>query len=377
MMRLRNARQGSMGGYRQRRVLSQLAASALLGAVSAVAAAQSIAVAATAVPDIGSRGPLPDAPESQTQPQPPPPAVLSGTVEDSTGTVIPGATVTLSSGPPSGNQVLVTNGSGFFSVANLTAGTYRLVVAAPGFLSSTQANISVVVGKDLFLPKIVLQPAIEATSVIVHADQHEVADAQIKEQEKQRAFGIVPFFFVSYVAHPAPLDAKQKFALSLKAATDPVPFVGAALAAGVEQANNTYPGYRQGAQGFAKRYGAAYADGFIGTMLGGALFPSLFHQDPRFFYKADGTTRERALYAASTAFIRKSDRGKWQPNYSGILGNFASGAISNIYYPSTDRGVGTTFRTAGTGIGFGVIAGLLQEFIPRAHVQKVSDPAHP
>ncbi len=325
-------------------------------------------------------GSLPDAPDAQNRAGAVPgaaAAMVSGTVEDTTGTVVPGATVTLTPAPAGTGAVTVTTDSnGFFSFAHAPGGTYQLTATAPGFAVAMRSGISVAAGRDVFLPTITLALGAATTSITVLSTQHEIAEAQIKQAEKQRAFGVVPFFFVTYDKHPVPLTAGQKYRLSFKAASDVVPFIGAAFAAGVEQANNSYPGYGQGVQGFAKRYGAAYADGYIGTVVGGAVLPSLFHQDPRYFYKGTGTTKERAVYAAETAFRRKGDNGKWQPDYSGILGNFVSGAVSVAYYPSTDRDAGTVFRTAGTGIAFGIVAGLLQEFIPKGHVQKV-DPAHP
>ena len=117
--------------------------------------------------------------------------------------------------------------------------------------------------------------------------------------------------------------------------------------AGIEQANHTFAGYGQGAQGYGKRFGANYADGFVGNMIGGAILPSLFKQDPRYFYKGTGPVRSRALYAIATAVICKGDNGHWQLNYSGILGGLAAGGISNLYYPASDRsGVEVTFENS-------------------------------
>ena len=193
--------------------------------------------------------------------------------------------------------------------------------------------------------------------------EHEIAEQQLQVEEKQRVFAVFPNFYSSYVWHAAPWSAGQKMRLALKSALDPTAFLGAGFAAGVEQGRDDYPGYGQGAQGYAKRYGAAYADGFIGSILGGGVLPAVLHQDPRFFYKADGTVRQRALYAIATAVIRRGDNGKWQPDYSGILGNLASGGISNLYYPASDRGAGLTVRNAFIGEAFGSIAGLLREFV--------------
>jgi hypothetical protein len=136
--------------------------------------------------------------------------------------------------------------------------------------------------------------------------------------------------------------------------------------AGVQQATNDFSGYGQGAQGYAKRYGASYADLVTGTFIGGAILPSLLKQDPRYFYKGTGSVRSRVLYAVANSVICKGDNGRWQPNYSGIIGSLASGGISNLYYPSTDRaGAALTFENMLLGIGETAAVNLLQEFVMR------------
>jgi hypothetical protein len=136
--------------------------------------------------------------------------------------------------------------------------------------------------------------------------------------------------------------------------------------AGMEQASNTFAGYGQGAQGYGKRFGANYADGFSDTMIGGAILPSLFKQDPRYFYKGTGTISSRAMYAIANSVICKGDNGRWQPNYSSILGGLAAGGISNLYYPSSNRsGVDVTFTNALIGTAEGAMQNLAQEFLVR------------
>ena len=118
--------------------------------------------------------------------------------------------------------------------------------------------------------------------------------------------------------------------------------------AGIEQANHTFKGYGLGAEGYGMRFGANYADGFDSDLIGGAILPSLFKQDPRYFYKGTGSVRSRVLYAIEAAVICRGDNGHRQFNYSGILGGLAAGGISNLYYPAGDRsGVGVTFEKFG------------------------------
>jgi hypothetical protein len=204
------------------------------------------------------------------------------------------------------------------------------------------------------------------TDVNVVFTIHDLAEEQMKAEEKQRVLGVFPNFYTSYIWHAAPLTAKQKFRLALRTSVDPTAFVITGVTAGIEQWQNYFSGYGQGSQGYAKRYGAAYADGFISTMIGAAILPSAFHQDPRYFYKGTGSIGSRALYAISTVVICRGDNGRWQPNYSNVLGNLASAGISNIYYPSTNRnGAQVTIDNALIGTAEGAISALIQEFVLR------------
>jgi hypothetical protein len=183
----------------------------------------------------------------------------------------------------------------------------------------------------------------------------------------------VPNFYVSYVAHAAPLTPKQKFKLAARTIVDPVTFALVGATAGIEQAENHFSGYGQGAEGYGKRYGAGYADAVTGTFIGSAILPSLLKQDPRYFYKGTGSKPSRILYAVANAFICKGDNGRWQANYSNILGSVASSGISNLYYPKQDRyGAELTFEDTGIGIGGSAISNLLQEFVIRKLTPKAS-----
>jgi hypothetical protein len=193
--------------------------------------------------------------------------------------------------------------------------------------------------------------------VQVVAPTVEIAEEQLKVEEKQRVLGVVPNYYVTYIPDAAPLTAKQKFKLAVKSTMDPVTFLLTGAIAGAQQANDSFKGYGQGAQGYGKRYGA-----FIGS----AILPSLLKQDPRYFYKGTGSTRARLLYAIANAVVCKGDNGRWQANYSNILGSLAAGGLSNLYYPPEDRnGPALTFENAALGIGASAAANVFQEFIIR------------
>ena len=219
-------------------------------------------------------------------------------------------------------------------------------------------------GQNDELPQIVLMVATNVTEVQVGLPQAEVAEEQIKVEENQRVLGAIPNFYVSYVPDAAPLNPKQKFELAWKTVLDPVSFLMVGGLSGVQQAQNHFIGYGQGAQGYAKRFGANYADTVSSTFIAGAVLAALLKQDPRYFYKGTGSPRSRFLYAIANSVICKGDNRRWQPNYSNVLGNLASGGISNLYYPAQDRnGAELTFENAAIGIGAGSVTNLLQEFL--------------
>jgi hypothetical protein len=209
------------------------------------------------------------------------------------------------------------------------------------------------------------------------------AAEQVKKEEQQRTLGVLPAFNVAYNRDAPPISPKQKFALAFHTATDPVAFGIAALDAAYSQASDAFgpefstqtnsagkkvttrfEGYGQGWAGYGKRVGASYADNFDGTMLGNAVLPVLLKEDPRYFRLGTGTTQHRILYAISTTFWCKRDNGTWGPNYANVLGNFAAGGISNIYYPSHDRGASLTFTRGLTVTLEGTLGGLSNEFLP-------------
>jgi len=295
-------------------------------------------------------------------------ANIAGTVVDPKGTPVVGAQVKLTrqdqSRDPSSGQETLTGDDGQFSIPAIAPGPFQLTVTAAGFATETTSG-AVRPGESFVVPQITLRLATEVTEVQVVLSPIEIAEEQMKEQEKQRVLGIIPNFYVSYIPDALPLTSKQKFKLAFRTSVDPVTFGVTAAVAGVEQATDEFNGFGQGAQGYAKRYGTAYADTVISTFIGGAILPSLLKQDPRYFYKGTGTKRQRALYAMANAVICKGDNGHWQPNYSGILGGFASGAISTLYYPPEHNETDLIVENTLIGIGATAAVNLLQEFVLR------------
>jgi hypothetical protein len=195
-------------------------------------------------------------------------------------------------------------------------------------------------------------------------DPVEVATEEVKEQEQQRVLGFIPNFYVTYRADAVPLTTNLKFRLAWKSSTDPVTIAGTAFLAGLEQAADQYSEFGQGAEGYGKRFGAAYADVFASTFLAGAVFPSLLKQDPRYFYQGTGSTRSRLLHALGNSVTCKGDNGRWQVNYSNIAGIFAGAALSSTFYPTSNPGL-FTLSNGFMRLGESSLAGFLQEFVLR------------
>lgn len=295
---------------------------------------------------------------------------LVGTVQDRDGALLPGARVEVLSGGVT--AVAFADEDGVFHAYGITPGSYRLHITANGFFADTR-NGEILPGEEKELDAIELQPEGKFATVTVTATEKEIATEQVNFEMKQRVLGVVPNFYVVYDANPAPLSKGQKFHLAWRSTLDPFSFAGAAIVAGVEQANDTFSGYGTGPSGYAKRYGASFADGAISTFLGGAILPVIFHQDPRYRYQGSGSVMSRTRHAAASVIFCRNDQNKTVFNYSNVLGNFAAAGISNLYYPASDRnGAGLTLQNAAVGTAFGVFGAIMQEFVvpkltPRLH----------
>jgi hypothetical protein len=307
------------------------------------------------------------------------PGSITGTLLDSTGAAVIGARVKLTLENQSPSQEVVSGDGGQFSFADVPPGPFQLTITAEGFATQV-ASGKLLPGEVCVVPQIALTIAPAVTEVRVRVSPVEEAEEEIKIEERQRVFGVIPNFYVSYIPDAAPLTSKQKFKLAWRATIDPVNFLVVGAVAGVQQADNDFSGYGQGAQGYGKRYGAAYGNLVSGTFIGAAILPSLLKQDPRYFYKGTGTVKERVLYAIANAVICKGDNGHWQPNYSGILGSLAAGGISNLYYPPQNRdGATLTFENTLIGIGTSAAVNIIQEFIipkltPNLPIRQASKP---
>jgi hypothetical protein len=163
----------------------------------------------------------------------------------------------------------------------------------------------------------------------------------------------------------APLTVGQKFKVVTRGSFDYIQIPWYALLAGIGQAQNSEPGYGQGAEGYAKRFGADFADGTIENFMTGAVLPSLLHQDPRFFQSSEGGFWRRTGYAVSRIVVTRTDSGHSQFNFSEVFGSAASAAISTYsYHPSADRTLSNTASVWGTQVAYDTLTITIKEFWP-------------
>jgi hypothetical protein len=294
---------------------------------------------------------------------------VAGTVMDQRGDPVRRAAVLLIEPAGENPKPVLTAENGFF-VVPADVGAFDLQFSAPGFATMT-VHGELGSNQQLDLGNLVLTIQSATTEVRVTVTKEELAGEQVKAQEQQRILGVIPNFFVTYDPNPVPLGARQKYELAFKTIIDPETIGVDLVSSGIQQGTGGLKGYGTGSQGYAKRFAASYATGSMDTLLGSAVLPSLFKQDPRYFYKGTGTIKQRALYAISMSVLCKGDNGHWQFNYSGFAGGLAAGGISNLYYPPANRNaIGVMFENTAIGIGSSALSNLLQEFLIRRFTRK-------
>ena len=217
------------------------------------------------------------------------------------------------------------------------------------------------------------QLALEANSTIVPATP---VPTEIALKNNRLFYVLANYSTVEKQDQFGTLSAKTKFKLSVKTMSDPITVSFLGVIALMGQANNSQPSYGQGLKGYGKRYATTYTDSAIGTLMTTSVFPTLLHQDPRYFQLGTGTTWHRAKYSLSRIFVTRSDSGKTQFNYSEIVGNAVAAGISNAYHPEYQRTFGNTMTVWGTDILLNTICNLAKEFWPDLR-RKIHNHRHP
>ena len=301
---------------------------------------------------------------------------LSGTVLDKNGEVLPGAHVTLADPSSSALRTVQSGSNGQFEFPGLPPNVYKITVTAPEMSPFTSTQIPLRAGEVRIVPPITLSVSGGTTSMTVTENTDELAEEQVRIATQQRIGGFIPNFYSTYDWNAPPMGAKQKFKLSFRAIIDPVSFLTVAGIAGAEQYRGIFPAYGSGIEGYGKRYGAALANHVSSTLLGRAVYPAIFHQDPRYFYKGKGSAGSRTLYALSAAVVARGDDGRWKPNYSRVLGHFSAAAISNLYYPAADRGARLVLLNGLATTGADAVGNLIREFVLKGITSRVPQGAN-
>lgn len=204
------------------------------------------------------------------------------------------------------------------------------------------------------------------------------AEGTSEGTSKDRLFYALPNFLTLENAQDVPpLSTGEKFKVVAKGSFDPVQVVWYGFLAGISHAENSEPGFGQGAQGYGKRYGAYFADGTIENFFTGAILPSIFRQDPRYFQSGRGTFWNRAGYAVSRIFVTRADSGRHEFNVSEVFGSALAAGISTYsYHPKSDRTLSNTASVWGSQVGYDTITLVVKEFWPdiRRKIRKQPKP---
>lgn len=291
-------------------------------------------------------------------------ASVAGTVLDTAGDVIQGARVELKQeGAPGTLRTIQSGATGQFEFTGVVPGTYVVTVSGKGMTEFVSKPIAVQTDEPVMLPNVVLSVEGAATTVRV-MDKEAASIEQVHIAVQQRVMKVFPNFYSSYDWEAPSMLAKQKYHLAVRTLIDPVTFMTTAGIAGAEQYKDVFPSFGGGLQGYGKRYLAAYATHASGELLTRAVFPGMFHTDPRYFIMGDGhPIRARAAHGIASTFITRGDDGKRKINFPEILGSFSSAALSEAYFPAQERG-GSLLVINGFGdLGGDIVDDLIREFL--------------
>jgi hypothetical protein len=183
-----------------------------------------------------------------------------------------------------------------------------------------------------------------------------------------RILEVMPNYGTVENAHTLPpISSRQKYRLATAGVFDyfTFPFIGALAA--IDQANNSPASWGQGWGAYGQRYGASFADNGIGTYMTTAIFPSLLHEDPRYYWLGHGSISHRTFYALGRLFVGRADSGEKRFNYSESIGNAVAAGVSNVYHAPEDRTLGRNLGTYGMLDMWDGVSNLMKEFWPDVH----------
>ena len=301
------------------------------------------------------------------------PGIIKGTITDVNGTPVTGASVALKG---TDSRMVTTDENGYFEIRDVEPGRpYQVNIQAAGFSEWDSPIVTLGSGQSEIMDATLTIESVKTAITVTPESSDEIATQQVKTQERQRGFIIIPNFSTVYTPNPAPLNAKLKFRLAGRVAIDPFTFGGVALVAGIGQAAD-YPDYELGAIGYGERFATRYANTVTYIMFDNAILPSLLRQDPRYFYKGTGTTKARAAHVVSSLIVTRGDNGQLQPNYSQLGGDLLASAIAISYAPRASRGAGAVFQGFATNTAIHLAVRMLAEFVFRPAKGGVAQDLH-
>lgn len=287
---------------------------------------------------------------------------ISGTVLDTNGDVVEGARVQLAKVNSAETPLQIRSGAmGQFQFANLQPGNYVLTASRQGMTSYVSKPIALLPNTPVIMMNVVLRVATTASIVVM--DRRTASIEQVQIAEQQRVLKVFPNFYSSFDWNAPPMLSRQKYRLAARTLIDPVTFLTTAAIAGAEQYQNIFPSFGGGWAGYGKRYGAVYATQISGDMLTRAVFPVVFHDDPRYFVMGKGSKKQRIFHAIASTWITRDDNGSQRFNYPELLGDFSSAALSNAYFPASDRGVSLVLINGFGDLGGNMLDNLFREFV--------------
>ena len=216
-------------------------------------------------------------------------------------------------------------------------------------------------------PGVKVTPAGQQSEPADNTEDNQNANVQKQRNgtSNDRLFFVLPNFLTLETTQASPLSPHEKFKVVIQGSFDYVQYPWYSLLAGIGQAENSEPGYGQGSAGYAKRYGAAFADGTIESFMTGAVLPSVLRQDPRYFQLGQGSFLHRASYSTSRLFVTRTDSGQAQFNFSETLGSALAASISTYsYHPTSDRTLANTLNVWATQVGYDALSNVAKEFWP-------------
>ena len=161
-----------------------------------------------------------------------------------------------------------------------------------------------------------------------------------------------------------PLSPHDKLKLGLRQSFTIFSVIGWTASAGYTQLVNGSPNYGTDSGAFGMRLGAAALSNTSHNIIGNAVLAPLFHEDPR-YYKLGHRQRflKRVVYAGTRPLITRTDSGHSSPNFALLGGNLAGAALTNLYYPEINQGLGPTAKTFGTSVGGSAVGFIVTEFL--------------